>query len=613
MSWIRWQGVLAFAAIVGLIIALWLLLTGPLLKHSIEKYGTASAGAKVELQSARVSFEPIGFKLKNFQMTNANKPMTNLFEFERAEVSVDFLKLLMGQVVINDLALEGIQFNTPRKKSGALAGKSASTAAGGSSDKNEAVKLKDKLPSVDEIMAREPLLTLQRKAELEQAYAEEKAKLDAVIQQLPKKDVLKIYQQRIQVLTQNDIKSLEDALARKQELDSIKQDIRRDKETIKAASTQVKASKQRLQNQVSLLKNAPQEDLKNIKSKYGLSGTGAANISKLLFGEQTGEWVGMAVTGYEQIEPFMGEGEDSDGGETKAESKAANIRAAGKYIHFPTNDPIPDFLLRKASLEILLDTETVKGTLSGELRDLSTQPNIIRRPATLKLRGSELQSLDSVVIEGIFNHIDAKNPVDTLTFNINSLSVKEKRLGKSANLGITMAQSKLDIQGQVVIEKGIIDGQVNSHFSNTHFSGQGKDSWARELIALLGKIESFVLQARVSGQLKDFDVSVSSDIDNQLKAAMKSRVAEKKGELEAQLMAKLNEQISASLSTSGTELDTLSNRENQLDGDLRQIDELLKAQVSNFQDQQKQQLEQKKQEEKDKLKEKLKDKLNFGL
>lgn len=612
MSWIRWQGLIGFGFIVALVFTLWLLLTGPMLKHSIEKNGTDIVGAKVELKSARLSLEPIGVKLENFQMTNIDKPMSNLLEFNRAEVSVDFLKLLMGQVVINDLALEGIQFNTPREKSGAINNQKSKSTENNQETSSGQVKvseIKNKVPSVDEILQKEPLLTLERKAELELAYDEEKVKLDAVIKQLPEKDALKVYEQRIKKLTKDDIKSLEDALARKKELDSIKSDIKHDKKAIKSVSRQIKESKKRLSTQLSFLKKAPAEDLKNIKTKYSLSGDGVTNISKLLIGDQAGEWADMALQGYGMAEPFMGESDKGE--EANGDSAPEKIRAEGKFIHFLTRDPIPDFLLRKASLEIILDTESIKGTLKGKLKDFTPQPEIIRRPAKLELSGSELKGLDSVVIQGVFNHIDPLNPVDAINFNIKGMPLKDKRMGNSDKLELNMVSSIIDIQGKAVFEKGRLDSKVDSRFSETHFTGQGKDSWARELVALLAKIKSFDVQILLAGQIKDFDISISSDLDNKLKAAMKTRVAKKKNELEIKLMARLNEEISSLLNTSGSELDSMNNQQTRLDSDLNHADELLKAQVSDYKAQQKQKLEDKKQEEIDKLKEKLNSKFKF--
>ena len=610
MSWIRWQGLIGFAVIVGLFVALGYLITGPYLKYAIEKYGTEAVGAKVELQSARLSIEPIGFQLKKFQMTNADKPMSNLMEFERAEASVDFIKLLMGQVVINEVALEGMQFNTPREKSGAIKKTSAESKKESTGEPGGMVGVKDRVPDVDEIMEREPLLTLQRKAELEQAYEEEKAKLNAAIEDLPEKDAIKNYRQRIDQLTGVDIKSLEDAVARKKELDKLKKDIKNDKEAIKTAFNQIKSSKERLQKQIALLKQAPKEDLQNIKSKYKISGEGASNITRLLFGDQAGEWADMALQGYEQVEPYMGE---SEGAEKTAEEEIPpeKIRAEGRYVHFPTDDPIPDFLLRKANLEIILNTESVKGALRGELRDLTTQPEIIKRPAKLELTGDGLQGLDSVKINGVFNHINPANSVDTVDFKIINIALKEKSLGGNDKLKLSLAKSSLNISGQVKVEKGQVQGQVDSHFTDAQFTGQGKDSWAKELVALLEKIETFVIQTQLSGNFKDFDIDLSSDLDNQLKAAMKTRLADKKDELEGQLMARLNEELSGALKTSDSEMGSLDSQQQQFSGDISQLDEMLKAQVKSYQDAQKKKVDEKKQEEVDKLKEKLKDKIKL--
>ena len=69
-SWIRWWGLIVFVVIFGGGAAFFIFAAGPLAKLSIEKGGTMVNGALVEVESASVTFNPLGLKITGLQITD---------------------------------------------------------------------------------------------------------------------------------------------------------------------------------------------------------------------------------------------------------------------------------------------------------------------------------------------------------------------------------------------------------------------------------------------------------------------------------------------------------------------------------------------------------------
>ena len=157
-KWIRWRGLGAFLAVVVIFALFWLLFVDGYVERMIEKYGTRVVGGTVELADADLSLFPAGLELADIQITDPDRPMTNAVEIARISLSLDSLNLLRRKVIIEEMALEGVQLNTPRKTSGALVSPPDAAPAGGA---KEALKkwLGDKmaLPSLEIRDAREIL------------------------------------------------------------------------------------------------------------------------------------------------------------------------------------------------------------------------------------------------------------------------------------------------------------------------------------------------------------------------------------------------------------------------------------------------------------------------
>ena len=190
---VRWSGLMAFVIVVVVLAGLWLLVVDGVVKRLIERTGTAVVGAKVELDAVDVTLFPLGATLKRLQVTDPDAPMQNAVEIADMAFGVESLQLLRGKVIIDEMAVDGIQFGTPRKASGAVTRKPDEPGVfSGFTLPSLAI------PDVKEVLQKEELQSVKL---VESARGEIQAETDRwrkKLAELPDKAKIEAYRKRIE-------------------------------------------------------------------------------------------------------------------------------------------------------------------------------------------------------------------------------------------------------------------------------------------------------------------------------------------------------------------------------------------------------------------------------
>ncbi|MAD43409.1 MAG: hypothetical protein CMI02_06540 [Oceanospirillaceae bacterium] len=602
-QWIRWSGLISFVVITALLAVFFIIAAGPLAKMAIESVGSDIAGAKVEAGSVSLTLNPIGFEIEHLTVADAEQPMQNLLQFSRATAELEFVPLLLGKAIIRELSVDGLEFDTARETSGALEEEiSEETVAADDSDSGtDQDKLPfsvTELPSAQEILAREPLQTESAGDAFEQSYKQHKADIDEAVKKVPDSEALASYEDELNRILSGRFDSLEDFKARKKELDALKERMKADRDAVKAAQRAVTDAREDLGDKLTALKNAPGDDLSRIKNKYQLNAQGAANLTALLFGSEAGEWAGQALYWYEKVEPYLSSGNDDAEGDTPQEPE--RIRD-GRFVHFPTDDPWPEFLLRKARLTASVPA----GELLISMEDLTHQPAVLGRPAHILLNGSGLHDVQDLSVDIVLDH--RKKPAnDTLTLTAKDWHLKGMNLGLG---GTELDSAMVQVQGLAVVSGGKLSAQSDMQFGQTRFTGEGKTLFAKELTRALQSINQFDVNAKASGGLKSPQVELGSDLDSRLSEAFNQRLNEKQRELEQKLQARLQEKLQSYTGEYADELAQLNAMDGSLNDKLNSLQAMNERKLEDYEAQKKREAEEKAAAKREQLKDKAKDKL----
>ena len=586
-KWIRWSGLAGFIIVSALIVCFWLFAAGPLTKLAIESFGSRALGAKVDVADVSFGLNPMTITVSGVQLTDKDKPMENIVSFETAVANIEPFPLLLGKAIIPQLSLEGVATGTPRSESGAIkktnkkqTEKSSLADSKPAADDTSAEPKSQTLPSADEILERESLLTEQAGDAFEKAYESHSQNIEQSLANLPTEDSIKQYEVQLNKLLTGKFKNLEDFKQRKRELDALRNQFKQDKQAIADAKQAIAQGKSDMKEKFNALKAAPKQDLNNIKSKYTLDGAGASNLTALLFGEDAGGYAQTTLEYYEKVRPLL---VDEATQATKAELKAKRLE--GRFVQFETDRPQPDFWVKTLTFTMSLpqvgQPAQSLGDVAVNVLDITHQQDVINRPTLVKGKGVNLRNIESLTINGVLDHRTSPGK-DSFTLEVQNWQLNKVKLGLA---GLRMDNSVTDVSAKGVLIDGQLSASGQARFNQATFSSKDRTMLAKEMVAALKTIDTFVVNGRAKGPLTDPSMSINSDLDKQLNSAFDQRIAQKQQELENKIKAKLNDKLMSYAGDYQAQLKSLNLTEGNLASKGDALEKLGKQELSSYQDQ----------------------------
>ncbi len=562
--WIRPQGVVVFVVLLIVVAGLAFFLSGTIVKRGIEKAGTAVVGARVDVAHARLSLSPLGLALTDLQVTNPGRPMENIVQVKRIAFNMDSGALLRRKLLVEEMALEGMAFNTPRKRSGAVTRPSGADRAG----EEEGFKLPDlQIPPVSEILAREELVSVQRSNALrEKAAAVEKGAREAR-GSLPDKAKVDEYQKRLDTLLSGTGLSK----ARLEEAKALQKEIRGQRDKVQAAEDQVAADLSSLRGQMQEARGSVGEDVRRLKEKYALTPGGLANMTRFLFGERVGVWADRGVQGLKLLSAVQARA----GGDPR---KAKPPRGLGIDVPLRDRMALPDFWVKRAALSLALPD----GTVAGEARDLSSDQALLKRPATFEASGRDLPSGVSLAAGGTLDHTDPGVPKEDFRLEYDGWKVADIGLSESESLPVILRRGVGTLSGKVTVKGEVLQGVVRVNLASVvmEAGGTGDSSLAHAMRTALQGVRKISITANVGGTLAEPQVRLSSDLEGVLKDAVGQATREEAARLEADLRKGVQERTGPALAEAEASLKSLEAAKEQLRTVRAGLEEALKTKAA---------------------------------
>ncbi|NOZ38897.1 MAG: TIGR03545 family protein [Planctomycetes bacterium] len=532
-SFIRWKYVLprlVILLIVGLAFRFGL---DPALKWAIVTGGESSVGAKVELASVETSLWDGELVLKNFAIANPQSPMRNLLESDESRLQLDVNALLHGRVVVIDGIVRGLQFDTDRETSGALAEVEAEEDTGPSAidpmlDMASLMgeKWLDDLGDRLDVDIVDQLQSPRLAKELETRWPQQYEQLQQQVKNIRERG--KTLQKDIREVKGNPLRGLQKLPALQQQVAQLQQEVQSVQQQIGNLPQQAEADRQAV-----LAAREQDEALLRQKLKFGsLDGEG---LTQTLLGEPVNDqlvsalgWIRWAR---EQL-PSSG-------------VKPKKLRGRGTTVLF--TPPRPDYLVKRLQLEGLAQLSGEPLLLTGTLTGASSAPHLLDEPMRLELKGSEALDLN-VEIE-----LDRRGEVarDRLWLTCPQLAMAGRTLGNADKLAIEMGEGVANFRVELSLIGNQLDGKIvfaqESLKLTPRLAKSPKGQLAEVLNQALAGVQRLEANVTLVGTLKKPQIKIDSDIGSQVATGLNSSVQQLFKQRTDGLLAKSRAQVDAQL------------------------------------------------------------------
>jgi uncharacterized protein (TIGR03545 family) len=570
---VRWTGVLAFLVLCALAAGLWALFVDRYAERAIERTGTTVVGAKVELAKADVSLSPLGITLVGLQVTNPDAPMTNAVEVGRIAFHMDGPNALRRKVIIEEMSVENVRLNTPRKTSGAVAG------AGGPTPLERLAELPSfVIPNVAEAFAKEKadLRSLKLLAGAAADGEAMKTRWDGRLKELEAAMDVDKYEKRYAELKAKTGKlSVGGLVGGAKDVAALQKQVRADIQTVTDAKKAFAADLAALKQVAADAPGAVRDDARRVVEKYSLTPSGLANISRLLFGPKIEGQVRSALRWNDRLSPFLERVKEK----VKGKEVVKPLRAKGRDVRFRENEPLPDFLARLAKVSISLP----QGDFAGKIENLTSEQDVLGRPLEFSFSAEKLKGLRSAALDGTFDRTDPAARRDVLSLRLRGYEARGVKLVESASLPVALEEGLADLDVRATFEKGALKAEITVGLRSARLAvGQGEtrpglagrvDAAVRRALA---GVTGLSLTAEVSGAPDALDLKVRSDLDDVLKAAVGSLVRGELAGFEQDIRAAIDREVAGPLEKLGAGIKGLDAVGLDLDALGRRLSDLLK-------------------------------------
>ncbi|WP_420934916.1 TIGR03545 family protein [Alteromonas sp. A081] len=539
------------------IFAVYFLFANTIIKAVLESKLGESYGAEVNIDSFDHSLFPTTVSLKGIALTNPTKPARNQVFVGDANADVELAPLLSDQVIVNNLNLLNVQFDTERASPGEVYRVPERSL---SFDEMKA-KAQDAVPSVDELLERNPLKTAAAVENARAAYDTYGEALKTDYASLPDKSRIDYYKTQIAQLQKTDFKDPQALVQAKSAFDKLKEEMQADRALISNFTEKASKAKSVLSETASALKSAPQEDYALLKGVIAGDQEALSQVTYFVFGDKAAEYTEYLMAAMQIVMPLIQ-------GEEKSEAPA----------------DIPSILVKEANVSVLWQEESI----TSKWNNITNVHDVFGNPTTFTIEAAG-ELLKSFTSSGEF-YIDGEGVDASQQWSLAGVNMANIPLSGNESLSAVLTSALMKTAGSMQITDNKLTGSGTVDLQQLVMQATGESDTTKVIAKALQSLSSLNMDMFLEGTLSNPDFKIKSDLDNQLaNMALSELTASQQDKLD-ELNQKLNAMIGNEQSLISGELGDISSMLSAAQGDGAAIEELLKSKLNNVVEQQKNKL-----------------------
>jgi uncharacterized protein (TIGR03545 family) len=604
---IRWEAIIPVFIICLLIGLYFHFFFDTHLRKGIEWAGYKAVGAEVNIGNLETSFFKASLNIQDIELTDAEKPTHDSLKIGDIRFSMLWDALLRAKVVINEAAVEQIEFGTLRKSPGKVAPPEPVSNEPGFAEK-QAAKLKEEaldqansefggnvlgdviamLGGKDSEAQLDKLKdSLPSKAMLEKFEADIKAKQakwDVTLKTLPQEKEIKALGDRLGKIKSKDFKDVQELQASLQELDKVVKDADGKYKQIQSVSTDLQADLKTLETQYKEIEAQIKIDIKSLESHFRIPKLDAKAMTMAVFQRYLGPYKAKfnryKAMADKYLPPNLMKKGQTDPDDIPIQP---HPRETGITYEFGRPNSYPLFWIKRTGVSSQAGLSPNAGNIAGEILNITSNQKLIGKPTVATLSGDfPANQISDFLLKLTLDNRKADSEIEYL-LKVGSYPIEGKQLVESpdVNIAFQKAVGAIDINGKLIGLKDLTLN-FNNRFSKIDYAISSKNTIAEEILkAVFVGIPLVTLDVKANGTLPGVNIGVDSNLGPELQKGFERQIQAKIDEARKKIQAYVEQEIGKLKSQADAQLNQLRG---QVDGEVKKAQAQLDNQKKQAED-----------------------------
>ncbi len=528
------------------------------IEAGLEYAGEDAVGARVEIDGLSLSVSPLGLRFTKLQVANPDNPWTNLFETGPVRFTMDPGQLLRGKYIIETLEVNDIILGTKRTTDGSLpGGRRPAHPSSGTPPFSVLVqqvleKSVEKTPlfdpavlqgkiNVDSLVRAQNFRTLTLIDSLRTGTAEASKGWDSTVASFDAgKKRLQEIETGIRAINPSELTTVDKIASAITTVDNARGTINDLTSTFQQRQAELKGSLQKLSSSVGTIDESITKDYQQVLSMARLPDINAMGLAELLLGKHL-------LTKAEGYSRYVDMARAEAAKYAPQPTMESPPRMRGQDIHFPVERGYPKYWIKNVKVsggtDRTQDSDFVY--LKGTVRNVSSDQRVTGEPMTAELEGTRGTSMTMHISALIDRRKDI--PFDEFSARATGIPLTAFELGKSDFLPSKITSARLAADVTVKVPGPDFDATASLDFRNLHleFEADPRNFGERLARTVLSGVSGFTAGLRLWKKDFGIDAAFTTDLDDQfakgIQAALGAELTKIQNEIRAKVEAKIAE------------------------------------------------------------------------
>ncbi len=529
---------------------------------------TRALGVEVDIENFETKLADLSLKINKVEITDAVNPKQNVVQIGEIRFSALWDAILRAKIVVNEAAIEKVEFGVPRKTPGYVAppeptqpgqdGASAIDklknkslqAVGNRYDDNVLGDAANWLGNTDKDPLEGLKAEVQSKALIESFQKEVAVKQkawDQRLQALPRPEEFDALGKRLSQVKTSNHKDVNELTKSLKELDQILKEADSKYKTLDSANKDLNADLKKIDQDVKQIQSQVQQDIKDLEKHLKIPKLDSQSIAKSIFAPYLSPYEQKFFRYKAMAEKYLPPNIMKKGSNQPDESIQPRPRANGMSYEFGRPRSYPAVWIKRTRISSQAGLSPYSGNIDGEIRHISTNQVLTGEPLVAELKGD----FPAAKLMGLYTMLSFDNrkqdSIVDFKFDLNSFPVEAPReLIKSPDVSMNLQRSngRLNIATRIeALKTYSID--LKSTLTQFEFGVEAKQKLVKEIIDnALKTIPEIFITAKANGTFPNFPLQIDSNLGRELgkalEAELRAQVDKARKELEARVQAEIS-------------------------------------------------------------------------